>query len=265
MRRNFRAVVAGALLIVVGCTSKPPQSNPDQAAPEKSMPDVVRRMIEAHGGMEPWRSAPSVRFTDRWDDAKPTSVAVEQGSRRVHMEVVGTGSRMAAWDGEPAWSTEWQGPPSRFMAQLTYYFLNLPWLTMDPGVKLAEPGTGRLWDDSTSYATVMMTFDPGVGDTPDDFYELYIHPDTHRLKACRYVVTYQALVPPGAKHTPEHMLVFDRHETVSGLVVPTRLTIYGMDRSVVARCSISDWSFDQPFDAAMVAMPPGAVVDTTTP
>ena len=259
------AAVSGSLLVATGCTTDASRTGSgSRVVPEKPVPDVVRRMIEAHGGMDAWRTAPSVRFTERWGEAAATRVAVEQGTRRVYMEVPGTRSRMA-WDGERAWSIEWRGAPPRFLAQLNYYFLNLPWLSMDPGVKLGEPGTGLLRDDPTSYSTVMMTFDEGVGDTPGDYYELYIHPETHLLEACRYVVTYKALLPPGSKHTPDHILVFDEHETVNGLVVPTRFTVYEMDHSVYARCSITDWSFDQPFDATMVTMPAGAVVDTTTP
>ena len=44
--------------------------------------------------------------------------------------------------------TTWQAPtPPRFLALLNYYFLNLLWLTQDPGVIFASPQTARLWDD----------------------------------------------------------------------------------------------------------------------
>jgi hypothetical protein len=257
------AAICGSLLAVLGCAAEPPRTE-SAAAPEKPTPEVVRLMTEAHGGMAAWQAAPSVCFTDQWSGGKPTRVAVERGTRRVHIEEVGTGARMA-WDGEQAWSVEWKGAPPRFTAQLSFYFLNLPWLVHDPGVNLGEPGAGQLWDDPTPYATVMMTFDEGVGDTPEDSFELYVHPETHRLKACRYVMTYRAVLPPGAEKAPAHVVVFDEHDTVGGLVVPTRLTLYGTDRSVIATCSITDWSFDQPFDASKVAMPSGAVMDTTTP
>lgn len=263
MRFMRRAAVVGVLALVSGCAA---DTSRDEAAPvaAREVPDVIARMIEAHGGMEAWKSAPSVRFTERWDDGPPTTVTVEQGARRAHQEIAGTNARMG-YDGERAWGVEWKGAPPRFAARLNYYFLNLPWLATDPGVLLGEPGIGRVFDDSTAYMTVMMKFEPGTGDTPDDSFELYIHPATHRLMACKYVMTYRALLPPGVERAPEHMLVFEEHATVNGLVVPTRYTIHNMDRSVLARCAIGDWAFDRPFDAAMVAMPEGAVVDTTRP
>lgn len=258
--------MVGLLIFLVGCAQEAPvrESGEGGVSSVKPRPEAVAKMIEAHGGIETWRSAPSVRFTEQWGEREPTRIIVEQGPRRVYMETVGGGARMA-WDGKQAWSIEWKGPPPRFMAHLNYYFVNLPWLTMDPGVLLSEPGKDRLWDDPTVYTTVMMTFEEGVGDTPDDYYELYIHPDTYRLHACKYIVTYDALLPPGEEHTPEHILVYDEYVTIDGLVVPAHFTIYETDRTVYATCAISDWSFDEPFDETLVEMPEGAVIDTTTP
>ncbi len=149
------------------------------------------------------------------------------------------------------------------MALLNYYFVNLPWLTMDPGVVLGDPGTGRLWDDPTEYVTIKMTFEPGIGDAPDDYYMLYINPTTRLLKACRYIVTYAGVLPEGAESTPEHIFVFDEFETVDGLTVPTRCSIYELDRTLFASSEILDWSFSKTLDASRMIMPEGAVVDTS--
>jgi hypothetical protein len=110
-----------------------------------------------------------------------------------------------------------------------------------------------------------MTFEAGVGDTPDDYYVLYIDPKTHKMKGCRYVVTYKGLLPEGMTKTPEHILIFDEFATVEGLQVPTHYTIYETDHKVYADCGISNWSFQKPFDSARMTMPEGAVVDDSTP
>ncbi len=274
--QNFATLLVLGTILICGVGSgrtAPDDSATDEAAtaqPDKEVPGIIRAMIEAHGGMERWASAPTVSFEDHFIPAgapsgQPSRVMVEQGRRRTYIDFPGTAMRMA-WDGEQAWSENWQMPfPPRFMAQLNYYFLNLPWLTMDPGVYLGQPEAGRLWDDPTEYVTVKMTFGESVGDSPDDYYVLYIHPETHRLKACRYIVTYEALVPEGASSTPEHILVYDEFTTVDRLVVPTRYTVYETDHSVYGTCEIRDWSFSKPFDAANLAMPEGAVLDTSIP
>lgn len=236
---------------------------------KQGTPDVVRQMIVAHGGMGPWKAAPTVTFRDRW--ARPdgsgweTLVTVEQDRRRAYLEVPGRDSSVV-WDGERAWGINWEMPiPPRFLALLNYYFVCLPWLTQDPGVNLSVEGPVKILDDPTEYVAVRMTFDAGVGDTPDDYYVLYIDPRTKRLHGCRYVVTYEAVLPEGVEHTPEHILVYEGWTHQEGLLVPTGFTIHNLDGSVYARCDVSDWSLHEPFDTARMTMPQKAVVDTSKP
>jgi hypothetical protein len=232
--------------------------------------EVVGRMIEAHGGLDKWQNAPTVSFTDELVPAGASAglkgtTTVEQGQRRAYIEYPDMNMRMA-WDGDKAWGENWAVPyPPRFLALLNYYFLNLPWLALDTGVVLGPPETRTLWEDPVEYIAIRMEFEPGVGDTPEDYYVLYIHPENHLLKGCEYVVTYNALLPEGVKSSPPHILVFDRYQTVEGLVVPVHYTIYEVDHGEYARCGVEGWSFSRPFDPEMVKMPPGAVVDTSTP
>ncbi len=262
-------ITAGLLLISLSLSSCDRNDSERADAPAAlSGPKIVQEMVAAHGRLEKWRAAPTVSFEDEFaaPGAPPavSHVTVEQGRRRSYMDVPGTTSTLA-WDGERVWTTSWASPaPPRFVAQLNYYFLNLPWLTQDPGVKLVEEGTGTVLGDSVPSAIVMMTFEPGTGDTPDDYYRLYIDPATKRLRACDYVVTYGSLMPPGAESSPEHHLVFESYETVNGLLVPTSYTIYE-DGKVYATCKVRDWSFDQPFDESRMSMPSAASIDTTTP
>ena len=230
---------------------------------------LVDAMIEAHGGMEPWAGALTVSFGDEFRPGEASSgpqmrVTVEQGPRRAYLDVVGTEMRMA-WDGETAWSENWELPmPPRFLALLDYYFLNLPWLAHDPGVNLSEVGRARIPGDPAEYRTVRMTFDPGTGDTPDDYYLLYVDPESHHLKATEYIVTYRAVLGEGEESTTPHLLVYDEWTEVGGLTVPTHYTIYEGD-AVYATNQVHGWSITEPFDLSRMAMPEGAVVDTSQP
>jgi hypothetical protein len=231
---------------------------------------IIAAMISAHGGMEKWRSALTVSFEDhfRWAGVKKprvSQVMVEQGRRRAYLDFPEPKARVT-WDGKQAWSENWQDPvPPRFIALLDYYFLNLPWLVMDPGVILGEPGKAKLWNDPTEYITVKMTFEAGVGDTPDDYFVLYIDPKSHRLKACEYIVTYAELLPSGVAATPPHILVYEELTAVDGLVVPTRYSIFEKNHSPYATCTIRNWSFKKPFDTTRMTMPAGAVIDASNP
>lgn len=229
---------------------------------------IIAAMISAHGGMEKWRATPTVSFEDHYlpvgaQQPRVSQITVEQGRRRAYLDFPDANASIA-WDGKQAWSENWQAPvPPRFIALLNYYFLNLPWLTMDPGVNLGEPGKAKLWDDPTEYITVKMTFQAGVGDTPDDYFVLYIDPKSHRLKACEYIVTYAAILPSGVAATPPHVLVYEELTAVDGLMVPTRYSIFEKNHSPYATCTIRNWSFKKSFDTTRMTMPAGAVIDTS--
>jgi hypothetical protein len=218
-----------AIVLVVLVASAAPGAAQQATGDSRSL-EVVHKMIDAHGGMDKWQNAPSVSFADNLIPAGAPAglagnVTVEQGTRRAYIEFPSMDMRLG-WDGQTAWAQNWGVPyPPRFLALLNYYFLNLPWLALDPGVVLGPPGRETLWDDPVEYITIEMTFEPGVGDTPDDYYVLYIHPDNYLLKGCRYIVTYRALLPEGVASTPEHILIFDRYQSVEGLVVPSLLHI----------------------------------------
>ena len=226
---------------------------------------LVNGMIAAHGGYEKWASAPSCTFTDQWSSGRGFHTTVEQGARRAYLEANG-GEVRAAWDGTQCTSVGWPetGAPPRFLALLNWYFVNLPWVVKDPGVHL-EAGTGRLFDEPTDYDTLRMTFGEGVGDTPEDWYLLYLHPDTRRLAACKYVVTYAALMKDGATSTPVHVLLYDEWNTVDGLLVPTHFTIRQENGDPYGECTLTDWSFHEPFDVSKLDLGPDAVVDRSTP
>ncbi len=264
--RRATAMRTGLVLFVAAAMAIPAWAADRSADAEW----VINKMIEAHGGMDAWVSAPTVTFVDEFrsgesESGMPSRVTVEQKSRRAYIDFPGTDMRMS-WDGERAWSENWALPyPPRFLALLNYYFLNLPWLARDPGINLPKPETDPIFTEPTEYITVRMTFDAGVGDTPDDYYKIYVDPESYLLKATEYIVTYRSLLPEGVDSTPPHLLVFDEHTTVDGLVVPTHYTIYELDGSIYASCAVSDWSFNQPFDESRMKMPAGAVLDESTP
>lgn len=232
---------------------------------------IVDSMIAAHGGMEKWSSAPAVSFEVEMLPAGQTGgmvsrVTVEQGRRRAYHDVPALSARMA-WDGEKAWSENWKLPfPPRFAALLHYYFANLPWLTRDPGVRLASEGAAKLPGDSVEYLTVRMTFEEGVGDSPRDSFLLFVNPETHRLRAVEYVSTHPAVLPKGVSSFPPNLVLYEEHATVNGLVVPTRYEFFRRDGHVpLFTARLRDWSFSKPFDASRLEMPAGGVVDESRP
>lgn len=272
-RLHIALALTATLAIAGACSKKQSEEakTSEQAVPvDPEAPSIVIAMIEAHGGMAPWRTTRTVSFESEFagpEDSTSivTRVMVDQERRRAYIDFPKTGESMA-WDGKRAWSTNWAQPyPPRFIALLDYYFLDLPWLTMDPGVKMKVAGRDSLWEDPTQYHVVNMSFMPGTGDTPGDTYRLYIDPESKRLKACKYRMTYRSMIPDSMGTMPEHIVVYEDFATVDGRVVPTRYTLYRLDHSPIGTTVVRDWSFERPFDEARMTMPEGAVVDESTP
>ena len=272
-----------ALLVVVAVSTgllTVPTTSPADSVAASPARLIVTKMIEAHGGFKKWNSSATVSFdthlkvdfgggnwVEYWE-----KVTVEQGTRRVYADLPnadGT-SGSIAFDGQDAWSAgNLQGisqAPARFTAWRNFYLFNVPWLTQDPGVILGKPGKATIPNDTKEYITIPMSFESEAGDTPKDTYLLYIDPDTHRLKATEYGMTFKSMLPEGVESAPLSVFVWEETTEVSGLLALTRYNVYYKDGgALVTTGEVSNWSFDKPFDESRMKMPADGTPDASVP
>ena len=109
--------------------------------------------------------------------------------------------------------------------------------------------------DDREYITVKMTFEAGVGETPDDYYTIYIDPETNRMRATEFVVTHAAMLdlfkaPPEAKFIGPLIHVYEEYGTYDGLVIPTRYTTYTPNGRQYGNHTVEDISFSVRCDPA---------------
>ena len=250
------------------------QSGPVYATPETR--EVVERMIDAHGGLEEWRAAPSVSYDNIFfnpmapaDSWWVSHEVTQQNTRRTYQHWPLDGA-VLAFDGETTWTDGWRRANNpKFMVHFFFYFVNLPWITQDPGVVLGAPQRAPLPGDETEYITIEMTFSdaPTVGKTKDDSFKLYVDPETYLLKGYEYTIGWGPMldgmqVPEGQLFGPT-LRVHDRFSTVDGLVVPAVMrTISGDGSQVFGHHTILNPSFSQAFDEGRLVQTPTAVVDT---
>ena len=165
------------------------------------------------------------------------------------------------FDGSKAWVAPASAkvPRPRFHVRTWTYFLAAPFKLDDPGTHLELLGTLKLQDNS--YEAARLTFDPGVGDSPDDWYVTYREPANDRLRALAYIVTYDK-GQSEAEREP-HAVVYEQFEEVSGVTLPMRWRFYhwSKDRGVygdpIGEVTLSDVSFFEPA-ADTFAKPEGA-------
>ena len=155
------------------------------------------------------------------------------------------------WDGEAAWVSPAGRafpPGARFHLQTWTYFLAAPFKLNDPGVQIEE--AGQLPLDGEDMDTYRMTFAPGTGDAPDDWYVLYLDPQTHRLEGMSYIVTYGGQSVESAEEEPHAVRYLD-YVDVDGVMLSTRWTFHDWSEAegftgALGEVTVTDLRFETP-------------------
>ncbi len=195
---------------------------------------------------------------------------------RMIMETSGDRSRFELQDGAVLiydGSQAHAAPPSitdrlkkvRFEVLTWPYFLELPFKLQDPGTQLTA--LGELQSNGRNMPAARLTFDSGVGDTPDDWYVLYRDPGTGLLDTAGYIVTYGQSVEQGEEEP--HAIVYSDYVDVDGVRIATdwKFHLWTQERGIfgdpigTAKLSnlefvkISEGMFDAPENAVIDELP----------
>jgi len=168
-----------------------------------------------------------------------------------------------------AWITpsEVDMPMARFHVLTWPYFLAMPFKLSDPGVFYQDAGVMPLTQD-VSQPAIMMSFAPGTGDSPDDWYFLFTDAQD-RLSDVSYIVTY-GTDKAEAEEKPS-VARYSDFVTVDGVTLAQTMTFYfwspytGADTSQETKgtATFSNFefvtpeadAFDKPADAKELAAP----------
>lgn len=232
---------------------------------------IVARAIEAAGGLATWYATPTSAYA--WEYSNSGSnirfksyLVADNRTRRIYHDLVELGTPddprpfegRFAWDGTDAWiwPADVEAVNPRFWASTGFYFSSIPFVLADPGLTYEVLPDEEL--DGVTYDMVRVGYEPGIGDA-NDTYTLYVDPETDRLRAIRYTVTYGGRPARG-----ETLFYYDDYVTVDGLTVPTRFRGYrfadGEKGAFRNEAWVTDISFRQPFDESRLAMPAGGRV-----
>ncbi len=167
----------------------------------------------------------------------------------------------AVFDGRTAWVTpsDAELPRARFQLLTWPYFIAAPMKLSDPGTHLSPLGDRPF--DGLPLPAAKLTFDNGVGDTPEDWYIVYRAPTTDRLRALAYIVTFGKTAEQ-AEATP-HVASYEAWTTVDGVLLPTRISIHdwrsdqGMVGAPLTTVLLSEHTF-VPFDPQRFEKPTDA-------
>lgn len=127
------------------------------------------------------------------------------------------------------------------------YFFALPQKLTDPGSVLSDYKSRKLLD--VKHETAQLTFHPKTGDTPKDWYILYVNPHTKLLKAAAYIITSDKTVSEAEKSP--HVIVYEDYFTLGEVPIAKHWKFYnweedGIHGDPIGEAEISDVHFFKP-------------------
>ncbi len=155
--------------------------------------------------------------------------------------------RKVGYDGETVWlspsDAEWKS--ARFDIFTWPYFIAAQFKFSDPGAIVTLEEDRELFGET--YKTARLTFESGVGDAPDDWYIIYMDPDTGFLKALAYIVTFNKDTEEAEKDP--HIIVYDKYRQVGGTTIPMRWEFFDWSEELgaygdfIGEATLSEVSF----------------------
>lgn len=183
---------------------------PDEAVRE-NLPTLVRATETAHRkGDFLARETVSFDIELTWRDQKNLRATILQRTDGTRIRVrKGNGSDIL-FDGDQSWLTANQDDPdARFDLFTWHYFFCLPWKLSDPGTRW-QPMPDRVFEELPCNSG-RLTFAPGTGDAPDDWFLVFSDKKDGLLRGAVYVVTFGGKAVEAAEKEPRAIFYSNFH------------------------------------------------------
>ena len=259
---KFQILLLVSFLFLLNACGSDTSTPKESTAPtiDKSVPDFFKPVLDAHGGLDQWNKMNTLKFTASQREPA-TDFIVDLKTRMETVEI--KGKYKIGNDGDKVWVTpardSFPGKSPRFMKNLLFYFVAIPFVFADDGVILEELENRTV--NTKEYQVIKATFGDGVGDAPEDQYVMYVNPNTHIVDFITYSVTYF----DKSKATKYNAIKYN-WKNVNGLLFPEKNIGYKWEND-----ELGDVRYESPFtnisfseekmDASIFAIPEGAYVE----
>ena len=165
--------------------------------------EVIKKMIEAHGGYQKWADLQTMSFSTTMHSESlgllrfwVSDQTFGMKTKRNYQDWPLVGSQLS-YDGEEVWTVDWRvGNPPGHQHSVFFYYVNLPWLTQDENVILGETDLIEHEAFDNKVYKVKMSFKerPIIGKSQMDTYTLYIDSENYLLTGYEYTIAYGPLL-----------------------------------------------------------------------
>lgn len=221
-----KVILLVILAIVVSCNNdRTTSKNKSEAA--TVYPENISNIFEAHGGIEAWRALESMYF----EIEKPEGNDKYDISLKDRKSLITTKHHKLGFDGNDIWlqhldTVSYKGNP-KFYYNLMFYFYAMPFVLGDEGINYKE--TQPLEYEGVSYPGILISYNADVGESPEDEYILYYHPETYKMSWLAYTVTFFSK----EKSKKFNLIKYQNWEDVSGVNLPSSIQWHHYNEGLV--------------------------------
>lgn len=193
--------------------------------PTLNVPPTFQKVLDYHG-YDNWAEAKGLEFTVVKSSGNETNIVnlinrntiVEADSFSIVKNEEGyfVHPNLSAYEGNPL-----------FYHNIYFYFVAMPFVLTDPGIKYETLGDYDLRD--TTYHALQISYNDGVGDAPKDEYILLSDKQTHEVRYLLYTVTYFS----NEKSQRWSAKRYDGWQDVKGVKLPSIMDSYKMEDGVL--------------------------------
>ena len=217
---------------ITACKNEPNEKSTVIEAIEKEdittsiYPEAITTVFDAHGGIDQWNKMKSLSFTME----KPNGKEITTTDLKTRAELIDTPTYAQGFDGETLWinekdEVEYKGKPM-FYKGLMMYFYAMPFIVSDAGIiyKDAEP----LTFEGKTYPGILISYEAGIGESPDDEYIIYYDAETGQMAWLAYTVTFGK----DGKSKEFKFIRYNNWQTINGLTVPKSVDWYKYENNL---------------------------------
>lgn len=217
-------------LIIISCKNKTEKvteySEENLDVTTSIYPENISKVFEAHGGLDNWNTMKSLEFTMK----KPNGDEVTTTDLKNRKSLIDMPNHSIGFNGEDVWlkskdTTQYKGNP-KFYYNLMFYFYAMPFILADDGI-IYEDVSPMVFEGKT-YPGIKISYESGVGESPEDEYILYHDSETYEMTWLGYTVTYFSK----EKSKEFHFIKYSRWQKVEDLLLPETLTWYNYDNNL---------------------------------
>ena len=227
---KIKGLILTVFIIAISCKNKTEKtidySEEKLDVTTSIYPDNITKVFEGHGGLDTWNAMQSLEFTMK----KPNGDEVTTTDLKNRKSLIDMPNHIIGFNGDDVWlknkdTAQYKGNP-KFYYNLMFYFYAMPFILADDGIIYED--VSPLVFEGKEYPGIKISYESGVGESPEDEYILYYDSETHKMTWLGYTVTYFSK----EKSKEFHFIRYSSWQTVEGLLLPETLTWYNYENNL---------------------------------